>query len=81
MKSLQTSFNKDVSYFGIDFTTPMASQFLATDSDGMVFAYLFKPTPPTDGTGDWVTSGPEMAYAIGEVDLEGEDFAATLVAI
>jgi len=67
---------KQVNYFGITLSVPSWSNYLATDSDGEVWAFCNKPK--AEGK-DWVLSRGIEAEHVANVDLEGEDWKNTLV--
>lgn len=67
---------KQVDYFGISLYVPSWTNYLATDSDGEVWA--FSKNPEVEGK-NWVLSGVYEAEHVANVDLEGEDWKNTLV--
>lgn len=66
---------KDVEYFGLTLAVPRWTSFIATDSDGKVYAYQWKPSR---GVESWHSHGLDV-QALGQVELEGIDWASTLV--
>lgn len=64
-----------VDYFGVVFTVSEDYNYIATDSDGKVWLYVFEPNKEVTG---WNVGEYERDFALlGVVDLEGLDWRTT----
>jgi hypothetical protein len=66
---------KKVTYFGIKLNIPKGYRYVATDSDGRVYAFKHKPNT---GNSAWVCVTDNFSFVV-DVELEGEDWRDTLV--
>lgn len=73
---LEVKHTKTVTYFGITLQVPPDVKFLAADQNGRLYGYAQRPYPDYDGT-QWMPS-VASGVLIGEVDLEGHKWDATL---
>jgi hypothetical protein len=70
---------KPVTYFGINLLVPQWTKFIATDQDGLIYAYEGRPV--TGLFYDWVNEYGDNAEHIERADLEGMDWKQTLVEV
>lgn len=71
---------KQVDYFGIELTVDADINFLATDDDGFVYVYAFKPEYSL-ALKAWVSKGIYAPHPIAKVDLGDKDWKETLVEV
>ncbi|WGL97381.1 hypothetical protein QE177_09115 [Arsenophonus sp. aPb] len=71
---------KQVDYFGIELTVDADINFLATDDDGFVYGYIFKPEY-TRVPKVWGSKGVYVTGPVAKVDLGDKDWKETLVEV
>lgn len=74
MTLVNTAGYKTVDYFGQKLTVNENYNWLATDSDGFVYAYIAKPLTDNDG---WYTNMSQFTHC-ATVNLHGLDWKETL---
>ncbi|WGL96259.1 hypothetical protein [Arsenophonus nasoniae] len=71
---------KQVHYFAIELTVDADVNFLATDDDGFVYDYVFKPEYSL-ALKAWVSKGGYEPHPVAKVDLGDKDWKDTLVEV
>ncbi|NHB87842.1 hypothetical protein [Photorhabdus tasmaniensis] len=78
IKSLTTE-TKNVDYFGIQLTVLRLVEYLATDEDGLIYAY--REEPKLDDWAWLASKFDSFCMPVAIVDLENVDWKDTLIQI